>query len=357
MDPTKATQQMPPEKSQRRASFSAMKAIRSLSISSQISHLSIGSDTDSSSAGVQRRTLQKTAPPGALKKEKLIRKDSKSSTEGSVGRNSTSTQPTTPSIISRSTSVRGDAGLVIKSGALQPEPSILKPKKEYLVLTPSELLKFKSRAAAEQQFPTISISEQGLTSLSPIASHASLKDLTTNAEIRIPLEKVVSVFKGEGTRPSFSLEIWWKEDSGAVHVFTSAGFDFRLPDERDDWLKKIRHAAKVRAKEAGEERAPPEVELHLRPILDARHEKEGPVDIYPVVPRRPYTRPATELKKNWRDQSSFYLAFSKYSLFLAQFPTPSNGQRVNPSLIQFGLVTLSRVRVNVNDERFDLVFR
>ncbi|RYC61100.1 hypothetical protein CHU98_g5108 [Xylaria longipes] len=355
MDSMNAAQQILPEKSQRRASFSPMKAIRSLSISSQISQLSIGSDSDVSNAGVQRRTLRKTAPPEARKKESLIRKDSKSSTEGSIGRDSTSTQPTTPSIISRSASLHGDAGPVIKFGALQPEPSILKPKREYLVLTPSALLKFKSRSAAEQQFPAISTVEQGLSPLSPVESHASLKDLSNNAETSVPLEKIVSVFKDEGTRPSFGLEIWWKGTN--THIFTSSEFDFHRPDERDDWLKQIRQAAKARARAVGEERAPPEIEVCFAPILGARHERDGPIEIYPVVPRRPYTKSAGEIKKNWRESSSFYLVFSKYSLLLAQFSAPSNGQKVKPSLARFGFVTLSRVRVNVNDERFDLVFR
>ncbi|KAI3336741.1 RNI-like protein [Xylariaceae sp. AK1471] len=358
MESMNAAQQMLSEKSQRRASFSPMKAIRSLSISSQISHLSIGSDSDLSNAGVPRRTLRKSAPPGALKKESLIRKDSKSSTEDSVGRDSTSTRPTTPSVISRSTSIHGHVGSIIKSGPLQPEPSILKPKKEYLVLTTSTLLKFKCRAAAEHQFPNISAPEQGLAALSPIKSHTSLKDLSGTADTSIPLEKVVSVFKDEGTRPSFGLEIWWKS-SNAAHTFASLELDFRLPDERDDWLKQIRQAVKARAKAIGEERAPSEIESDFTLILEAKHkhEKDTRVDIYPVVPRRPHTRLASEPKKNWRESSSFYLAFSKYSLFLAQFSQSSNGQKVNPSLVQYGLVTLSRVHLNVNDERFDLLFR
>ncbi|KAI0443391.1 RNI-like protein [Xylaria telfairii] len=356
MESMNAAQQILPEKSQRRASFSPIKAIRSLSISSQISHLSIGSDSDVSNTVAQRRTLRKPAPPEVLKKESLIRKDSKSSTEGSIGRDSTSTQPTTPSITSRSTSIHGDIVSVIKSGALQPEPSILKPKREYLVLTPSALLKFKSRAAAEQQFPTISPAEHGLSPLTPVESHTSLRGLSNNTEIIIPLEKIVSVFKDEGTRPSFGLEIWWKS-SNKTHVFTSSELGFRLPDERDDWLKHIRQAAKARAKAVGEERAPAEIELCFAPVLDAINEGDGSVDIYPVVPRRPYTRSVGELKKNWKEASSFYLVFSKYSLLLVQFSASSNGQKVKPNLVQFGLVTLSRVRVNVNDERFDLVFR
>ncbi|KAI0476763.1 RNI-like protein [Xylaria cf. heliscus] len=356
MDSMNAAQQILPEKSQRRASFSPIKAIRSLSISSQISQLSIGSDSDASNGAVQRRTLRKSGPPETLKKERLVRKDSKSSSEGSTGRNSTSTQPTTPSIISRSTSVHSDAGPVIKSGALQPEPSILKSKREYLVLTPSALLKFKSRVAAEQQFPTLSTAEQGLSPLSLVESHTSLKDLSNNAEIIVPLEKIVSVFKDEGTRPSFGLEIWWK-CFNTTHVFTSSEFDFRLPDERDDWLKHIRQAAKARVKAVGDERAPSEIELSFVPILGAGHERDGPIDIYPVVPRKPYTGSVGELKKNWREASSFYLVFSKYSLLLAHFSASSTGQKVKPNLVQFGTVTLSRVRVNINDERFDLIFR
>ncbi|KAI0534641.1 hypothetical protein GGR58DRAFT_46584 [Xylaria digitata] len=355
MEPTITAQQILPEKSQRRSSFSPIKAIRSLSISSQISHLSIGSDTDASSSGTQRRTLRKIAPPRAPRKEGLIRNDS-TSTEDSAGRDSTSTQPTTPSIISRSTSIRRDPGPVIKSGPLQPQSSILKAKKEYLVLTSTILFKFRNYAAAQQQFPTISMFEQGSNPLSPIESHTSLKDLSSSADISVPLEKVVSVFKGEGTRPSFGLEIWWKS-SNATQVFNSLEFDFHLPDEQDEWLRQIRQAAKARAKALGEERAPSEIEASFTLILDAKSENDSLLDIYPVIPRRPYTRLAGEPKENWRESSSFYLAFTKYSVLLAQFSDTSNGQKVNPNLVQFGLVTLSRVRVNANDERFDLIFR
>lgn len=353
MDSMNAAQHVLPEKSRRRASFSPMKAIRSLSISSQISYLSTGSDTDSGGPGAQRRTLRKRAPSVAYQKESLIRKDSKSSTEGSADRDSTSTQPTTPSIISRSASLHGDGGIIIKSGPIQPEPSILKPKREYLVLTTFALLKFKSRAAAEKQFPAISAP---LSPLYPTESHASLNDLSSNAETNVPLEKVVSAFKDEGTRPSFGLEIWW-ESSNATHSFSTTGLDFRLPDERDDWLKKIRQAVKARVKDVGEELVPSGIELGFPPLLDARHEQDTIVNIYPVIPRRPYIGAPSESKKNWREHSSFYLAFGKYSLLLAQFSSHSNRQTCKPSLVPSGLVTLSRVRMNVNDERFDLVFR
>ncbi|KAI1176280.1 RNI-like protein [Nemania sp. FL0916] len=356
MDSSNAAQQVQTEKPQRRASFSPMKAIRSLSISSQISQLSTGSDTDPPSAGAQRRTLRKGAAPGPLKKEALFRKDSKSSTECSAGRDSTSTQPTTPSIISRSASFHGDAGAVIKSGPLQPEPSILKSKKEYLILTPFALHKFKNRAAAEQQFPSICTPELSLSPVSPIESHTSLDDFPSNTELTLPLERVVSAFKDEGIKPSFGLEIWWRS-STATNVFASTGFDFRLPDERDDWLKKIRLAVKLRTQAVSEERTPSEIELRLKLSQNAGHETDNQVDIYPVVPRRPYAGSVGDPKKNWREQSSFYLMFTKYSLNLAQFSASSNRKGANPSFVQFGLITLSRVRVNANDERFDLVFR
>ncbi|KAI0526574.1 hypothetical protein F5B22DRAFT_166229 [Xylaria bambusicola] len=363
MEPTSLPQQVLSDKSQKRASFSPIKAIRSLSISSQISHLSIGSDTEIPSSGSsQRKTLRKTAPAGPLRKGSLIRNDSKSSSDGSVGRASTSTQPTTPSVISRSASIHGgDPGSLIKSGPLQPESSILKSRKEYLVLTSSALLKFKNRAAAENQFPIISAPDQGLsplTPLTPVGSYPSLKDLSCTAEVTVPLDKVVSVFKDEGTRPSFGLEIWWKS-SQMTHVFASLEIDFHLPDERDDWLRHIRHAVIARARALGEARAPSDIEASFTSILDANNENDSLVDLYPVIPRRPYTKlpQGGEPKKNWRESSSFYLAFTKYSLLMAQFSGSPNGQKIVASHSRFGVVTLSRVRVNISDERFDLVFR
>ncbi|KAI1330493.1 RNI-like protein [Xylariaceae sp. FL0255] len=348
MDATKPPQPLLGSNSQRRASFSPIKAIRSLSISSQLSHSSAASDSDPAPRIEQRR---------ALRKKSLIRKDSKSSAEDSIGRDSSSTRPTTPSGVG-GTSIFGDVGSVIKSGPLQQEPSLLKSKKQYLVLTSAALFKFKSRIAAEQQFPSISASDHGLKALTPVASQTSLKNLGSAAEVQISLERIVSVFKDEGTRPSFGLEVWQK-GSDTAPTFASLQLDFRLPDERDDWLKHIRQAVRSRIKAVGDERAPPDIESDFRMILEAQHkyEKEGLIDIYPVVPRRPYTRLAGEVKKNWRESSSFYLAFSKYSLLLAQFSHSSTGQKVNPSLVQFGLVTLARVHLNMNDERFDLVFR
>ncbi|KAJ3563360.1 hypothetical protein NPX13_g8229 [Xylaria arbuscula] len=358
MESTKVAQQVLSDKSQRRASFSPIKAFRSLSIGSQISQLSIGSDADVSTSGSQRRTLRKSGPSGSLRKKgSLMRNDSKSSSEGSVGRASTSTQPTTPSVISRSASVHGgDFGTIVKSGALQQESSILKSRKEHLVLTSTTLLKFRNRAAAEHHFPTISTADQGLSPLTPVGSYPSLKDLSSSAEISVPLEKVVSVFKDEGTRPSFGLEIWWKS-SQTTHNFASLEIDFHLPDERDDWLRQIRQAVKARARALGEERAPADIETSLTSTLDANNENDSLVDIYPVVPRRPYTKFPGEPKKGWRESSSFYLAFTKYSLLLAQFSGSPIGQKVVGSPARFGVVTLSRVRVNISDERFDLVFR
>ncbi|KAI1335734.1 RNI-like protein [Xylariaceae sp. FL0016] len=355
------------QKAQRRASFSPMKAIRSLSISSQISHLSIASDTDLSSTGTtRRRTLRRNRAPGSLKEKKgLIRKPSnKSSIVDTADADSVSTRPTTPSGAgSRGNSIYGDFATAIKSGALQPETSLLKAKKAYLVLTPSALVKFKSRAAAAEQFPQVAPSDNALAPLTPVETQASSKGYGsgTGVETLVPLERVVTVYRDEGTRPSFGIEVWWRS-SDPTSSFSCLQLDFRLPDERESWLKEIQRAVKQRARSCPDEQTPTDVELDIRLILNAKNktDKDSPVEIFPVVPRRPYTRlraNSGEVKKNWREASSFYVAFSKYSLLLAQFTRSSTGQKVNPSLVQFGLVTLARVNANSNDERFDLVFR
>ncbi|KAH9906228.1 RNI-like protein [Xylariomycetidae sp. FL2044] len=348
-------------KSQRRASFSPIKAIRSLSISS---HISTSSDTDlSSPVAVRRRTLRKIIPPEILKKGDLSRKPSRSSAEDTTADHaSTSTRPTTPGTGSRGTSISGDFATVIKSGSLQPESSILKAsKKEHLVLTPLALMKYRSRDAALQQFPHISASSSVPDLLSPVDSLCSVRDLGAGADVYVPLERVVSAFRDEGTRPSFGIEVWWST-IGISSAFTCMQLDFSLPDDRDEWLKQIRHAVKARARSLPEEKAPADVEVDLKAILELKykHQRNSQFEIYPVIPRRPYTRlraNSGEVKKTWRDGSSFYVVLSRNSLFLAQFSRSSTGQKVNPSLVQFGLVTLSRVNTTMNDERFDLLFR
>ncbi|KAI0180040.1 RNI-like protein [Hypoxylon sp. FL1284] len=346
-------------RAQRRASFSAVKALRlrSLSISSQVSSSSEG---DLSSPNNRRkRTLTKNRTFETLK-EDLVRRPSKSSTEDNE-QASISTRPTTPSGTgSRANSVYGDSATVIKSGPLQPETSILKSKKEFLVLTPLALIKFKSRSAAIERFPQISASSTTLNALPSVDSACSLKDCGScgaNGEFYIPLEKIVSAFNDEGTRPSFGIEVWWNDIKKAA--FSYLQLDFSLPDDRDDWLKQIRHTTKTRTKSTLEEPTPSDVELELKQLLGAQ-QKDGQLEIYPVVPRRPCTitkANSIEVKKGWRDNSSFYMAFAKNTCILAQYTRTSISQKVTPTLVQFGLVTLSKVNIILNDERFDLVFR
>ncbi|KAI1143909.1 RNI-like protein [Hypoxylon sp. FL0543] len=351
-----------PQKSQRRASFSAVKALklRSLSISSQISS---SSETDLPSPIISRRrtrTLTKNRTFETLK-EDLIRKPSKSSTEDNTERASTSTRPTSPSGTgSQCASISGDSLTVIKSGHLQPETSILRPKKEFLVLTPLALIKFRNRSAAAERFPQISTLGGSVDTLSPVDSASSLKDMGTSEKLHIPLEKVVSVFNHEGTRPSFGIEVWWNESRGTT--FACLQLDFSLPDDRDDWLKQIRHAIKMRAKAILEDSTPINIELELKHMLETTYgqAQTTQIEIYPVIPRRPCMKPkenSGEIKKGWRDHSSFYIALTKGFCYLTQFTKSSTGQKVKPSLVRFGLVTLSKVNVILNDERFDLVFR
>ncbi|KAI1637204.1 hypothetical protein F4809DRAFT_605928 [Biscogniauxia mediterranea] len=348
-----------PQRAQRRASFSPMKAIRSFSISSQASQISSISDTEISTSITGRRGLLRKSRPRGTFREDLIRKPSKSSAEDTIDRASTSTRPTTPSVAgSLGTSISGDFAGVIKAGPLQPETSIIKPKKEFLVLTPTALVKFKNFNAATSQFPQILSPKSTSECLSPVETQGSAREIESRAEAYVPLEQIVSVFKDEGTRPSFGIEVWWSGSSS----FICLQLDFSLPDDRDDWLRQIRQATKLRGRLLLDDRTPTDIEVDLKLILEAkhRHQKDTQIDIYPVIPRRPYTRlrsNSEEVKKNWRDSSSFYLAFSKNSILLAQFTRSPTGQKVNPSLVQFGLVTLSRVHTQVNDERFDLVFR
>jgi hypothetical protein len=372
MEPKNAAQEIIDGKgalrTQRRLSFSPIRspinrAFRTLSIGSLGSQLSNASDTEivSPNSARRRSTLRKLRPTDIFKQD-LARQPSKASSDDYTEWTSMSTRPTSASGTgSQGTSISSDLGTVIKSGPLQEEPSILKTtKKEYLVLTHMALMKFKSRLAAMEHFPQVSTPTSAVEALTPVGSISSFKEFDIEAEVHIPLEKVVAVFRDEGTKPSFGLEVWWRDPHGIS--FANIELDFTLPGERNDWLKQIEHTIKQRTRAVSEERIPSNVEVDLAHILEAKypHQKNTHLDVFPVVPRRPYSRLRSnsgEVRRGWRDGSSFYLAFSKNVCLLAQFTKSPTGQRVNPNLVQFGLVTLSKVNARLDDERFDLIFR
>lgn len=316
----------------------------------------------------------------------LARAHSKASSQDYTERGSASTattRPTSPSgscgggTHSQGTSISGDFVGVLKAGGLHHESTLLKTKERFLVLTTSHLLRFKSRHAALDQFPQLSSQlavppGAGEHGLSPVDSVLSLRDLASGgsgsgsgkhgAELQIPLETVVTAFKEEGTKPCFGIEVWWKDQVDGS-TFTSTDLDFNLPEERDEWLKHIRLAVKQRARSFLEDQTSSDVEADFAQILAAQSPQHGNVrpEIFPVVPRHPYTRAAInssgEVKKGWRDNSSFYLALGKNVCMLAQFAKSPTGQRVNPNIVKYGLVTLSKVNAHLGDERFDLIFR
>ena len=346
-------------KTERRSSFLPFRALRALSVSSQASD---ASDSSAASPPAEKgRTLRKTRTTETFRQD-LYRAPSKGSSQYALDQLSVSTRPTTPSVSgSQAASIAGDFAGVLKSGALQGDSSLLKPKREYLVLTSALLVKFRSRPAAVDHFPQISRPVSAVDGLSPADLVPSFRSFGSAAELQIPLEKVVTVFKDESIKPFFGIEVWWK-DTVDGSTFTSVELDFRLPEERDDWIRQIRLAVKQRTKAVMEDRTPSQVEADIVQILAAKSPGLAPErpDIFPVIPRRPYTRLSAnpkEIKKGWRAGSSFYLAFGKNVCLLAQFSKSPTGQRVNPSLVPFGLVTLSQVNATVGDERFDLIFR
>ncbi|KAF2995142.1 hypothetical protein E8E14_003339 [Neopestalotiopsis sp. 37M] len=356
-------------KTQRRSSFSSMKSpmrvFRSLSIGSQMSHGSNASDPDIAGHGTERRksTLRKARPQPD--RQDLGRRPSKASSEDYAEVLSNSTRPTTPSGgCSRGTSISGDSTTVIKFGPLKEESSVLRTRREHLVLTTSGLYKFKNRQIAIEQFPQVSFTTNASDGLTRVESIASFRDVGVGADVHIPLDRVITVYNDEGTKPCFGLEIWWRDQTNTGY-FAHIELNFALPEDRDDWLKQIQHAVRQRTKASWVEdhhmSMDQELELDLARILEAKYPHQSAhLDIYPVVPRRPYgplRSNSNESKKGFRDNSCFYLAFSKNICFLAQFTRSPTGHKVNPSVVQYGLVTLSKVNAHTNDERFDLIFR
>lgn len=139
---------------------------------------------------------------------------------------------------------------MIHHGEVQISARWLPNKKEYMVLTESHLIRFKSQAKALEIFPCVQTtpgknSMQRHTSSKSVDSayetQSQASDSSGERDLGIPLNHIVAVHLPDESRPQSCLEVAHLEsDSSQGSFFTVA-----LPDvdSRDLWLQTIREAA------------------------------------------------------------------------------------------------------------------
>lgn len=259
---------------------------------------------------------------------------------------------------------------VLHHGEVQTSGSMFRKKKEYLVLTETHIVRFKSQAKASEVFhsippsfgrsPTIRhSSSQSIGSAQDAHSFGS--DSSGDKEGKIPLRQVVAIYAHEDGRPYFALEVCsLEEESNQASAMT---LQFNQPEERDTWMSAIRSAASTMRS------IDPRPISHYNANYIARTvEREGDYDpsqfqLYKVVQRSSHKiggRSSTD------DLSKIisvvcFLAIGIHKVHLIPLPKTSS-RTSSPALSQsahgaHGILTINAVKVSRHDDSVELTFR
>lgn len=237
--------------------------------------------------------------------------------------------------------------------ALESDVQFMRTRTPYLAVTADYLVKLKSRSDVMALFPWLS------EAAAPEAVTSSPEPL-----LMIPLSAIVSVLVAESTRPSFGIEVWWKDLSGLS--FHQATFYFNLPKERDEQMRNMVRAMRHNQHDENDAALPsPEVLKLLDTIQEAEEPgfKHRKLEVFPVVPRasmrKEYFKKPEDIAKKAHEAPAFYLAVGTYLCHLAVIQKGKSGGEPTCQHKTFGLVTLESFRGDwaVHEERFNISFR
>ncbi|KAL2259165.1 hypothetical protein VTK26DRAFT_7251 [Humicola hyalothermophila] len=237
---------------------------------------------------------------------------------------------------------------------LEQDSHLLKTKSPYLVVTTDYLVKMKSRADALALFPALAADgskrEHGASPPEPL--------------LVIPVAAIVSALVAESTRPSFGIEVWWKNPLSGP-LFCRSDFFFSQPTEWHDLMGHLTRA--IRANQQDDNTAArqcQDVEKMLIKIHEAEEPKFGhrKPDIFPVAlrgrTRKEYMPKFEDAAKKPQESSAFYLVVGSCLCHLVQVQKIKGGEPVCRHK-SYGLVTLESFHGEgiSHEERFNITFR
>jgi hypothetical protein len=263
----------------------------------------------------------------------------------------------------------GNSPSMLHHGEVQTTTGMFRKKKEYLVLTDTHLIRFKSMSRAIDAFPQIQpanirqthrqSSTASIGSLQEVQSQAS--HASTEGETRIPLGQIVTVYKMEDGRPFFTTEVVYLDED--YHGVGSIQLMLHDPKEADLWSTSIRAAAQ-KARLMMQEPYPERVVRYLVQALevvddyDANH-----FQVFRVVKRAPVAKSSRSSSDDLQKlgTSVFYMVVGINRLHLIPLPDFSQPSTTlfppKSSRSTYGLVSLVAMNVQYSDDRFELAFR
>ncbi|KAK5109527.1 hypothetical protein LTR62_006979 [Meristemomyces frigidus] len=258
---------------------------------------------------------------------------------------------------------------VIHHGEVQTSAGMFRKKKEYLVLTETHIIRYKSQSKAAENIadvpyplgrsPTIKH-----TSSQSAGSHTDLQtlsDASGDRDGRVPLRQVVSVHRLDDGKPYFAIEVCYlDEENGQASAVT---LQFNIPEERDVWLSSIRSAVRLRPHYATTISA---YNLENAARIIERDNDYDPSNcaIYKVVQRHSSKSSGRSSSDDLAKVASnvCFLAIGVHKVHLIQVAKPV-ARASSPSLVpnnmttSYGILTLTAIKVGSTDDTFELTFR
>ncbi|KAI9759137.1 MAG: hypothetical protein M1835_000452 [Candelina submexicana] len=244
-------------------------------------------------------------------------------------------------------------------------------KKEYLVLTDTHLLRFKSPAKASEAFPSIttSLGRSNTTRHASMASAGSAQDIQTmnshsSAETHgvIPLNEIIAVYRLEDGKPYFSIEIAYLDNQ------TNHGSSLTLQindfGEADLWLGSIRGAA-TKARLTEPLPFPQKTVDYVVSCLDQERDYDPDhFQMFKIVKRalnKATVRSSSDDLSKLASTIS-YLVIGINKIHLLPLPKPtfrssSSSLNETTSRASFGIMALTSLTVKSNDDAMEVVFR
>lgn len=318
----------------------------------------------SDSPKVRPRTLQKSNRSsvfGSIRSLKSLDDDEKLTRSQSKTSSQDEEEATTPSSFKN---LFGD--VVIYHGEVQSSGGMFRKRTQYLVLTESYLICFRSHLKATEMYPVIPAqSNRNHSSRQSVASFNSFQDtqLGVYNEIHsgIALDQIIAAYRLDDGRPYFSLEISYFDD----HRTRGSSMHLQLndPREADGWLDAIRQAAaKARSPEASPFKTNI-LEYVARVLEHDRDYDPQHFHLFKVVQRA--TNKAAS-RTSSEDLSKLASTFSYLAIGINKIhlvPLPKMATRSTTALnelevpLSFGISTLTAISMQGGDDAFQLAFR
>ncbi|KAF2261089.1 RNI-like protein [Lojkania enalia] len=262
--------------------------------------------------------------------------------------------------------------LVLHHGEVQTSSSMFRKKKEYLVLTDTHLIRFKSHQRAAETFTTIpypySRSNNVRHSQNPsTGSSHELQSVASDAsgerELGTPLRQIVAVYHLDDGRPYFAIEVSYLDDE--INHASSMTLQFGDPDDMQSWLAKIRDAAnRVRLADRNPLSA---YNSHLAArVVEAERDYVPPhYAIYKVV-QRPMGKNGSRASSDDLSKAAAsvcFLAIGVHKIHLIPLFKPPTQRSSSPNLMSHssqsshGILNITELHVSEVDDTFELTFR